>query len=194
MVDSSLGMSARQQKAAAAICLFAVFFVTCGLSWLFVAIVLGPVTGDQPPGRWLLLLIHNSMVTVIGKSIPLILGIGAACLAQYNTKDWLFYSTICLCATGVVLSLLCAIALVDPAVASEIYLNSPIEGLAAEEPYNDAIAAFFVPLGLWLVGTLSVQLRIKLGSKDAVTAATPTGSFPPESASNVKAPAQGENK
>ena len=193
MAVPTLGMTPRQQSAAAAVCLFVVMIVVLGLAWLMGALATGHLTGEQAPGRWLLLIMDNSALSVAGKSIPLILGIGSGFLAQSKIRDSIFFAIVALCLFGVLMALVSIVLLADPSIATEMFNNSPLESLATSEAYNAAVTRFFVPLTAWLVGTLAIQLGIKLTpGDDAPQVATPPPASPAPSPTPPSLPGNGD--
>jgi hypothetical protein len=122
------------------------------------------------PGNGLLLLMANQDIAALaGKSIPFVLGFCASCLATSKLRDWSFYVIIALCFISILMSLVFLFLLRDPALAHEMYDNSNIAAISSSAPYEAGLNNVFLPLTAWLIGTLAVQLGIKL-----TTASVPT--------------------
>ena len=178
MADPSVS-DVRKEKAAAAIGLACIVIVSAVLGWIGISALNGTLVGDAWPGRGLLLLMDNRSVPLLGKSIFFVIGFAAACLARSKSRDWLYYALIALCCVSALVSIVYLIVLGDPQLAGEMFNRSPVKALATYESYTGGLAYVFVPLSLWLIGMLSIQLGLKDSLDWVFPAGKPAGGQTP---------------
>jgi hypothetical protein len=155
-------------RSARILAVFTVSVVTAAtalLVWLIVGFALGTLDGYTWPARGLLLLME----------------LGAGVVARSRGRDALYYAVVAIGLVGIVLCIILLVLLHDRDVAHAIFDHSTIPTIITSKAYFDGLPRVFVPLGLWLIGTVSTQLGLSDANEQEQPAPTPTPTPAPTS-------------
>lgn len=143
------------------------------LAWMTIGWATGTLTGERWPARGLLLLMDYSPDKLVGKSFLYLVTLGAGYFGRSDVNKPVFYTTMAIGVTAILLCILLAVVLRDPDVARPIFNYSPVDSITTMEAYTAGLALVFAPLGAWLAGTLASVLG-QSGETPAAPAPPPT--------------------
>ncbi|MES2022602.1 MAG: hypothetical protein V4460_15005 [Pseudomonadota bacterium] len=171
-------------RSARILAVFTVSVVTAAtalLVWLIVGFALGTLDGYTWPARGLLLLMDYRPTELLSKGLLFLLALGAGVVARSRGRDALYYAVVAIGLVGIVLCIILLVLLHDRDVAHAIFDHSTIPTIITSKAYFDGLPRVFVPLGLWLIGTVSTQLGLSDANEQEQPAPTPTPTPAPTS-------------
>jgi hypothetical protein len=171
-------------RSARILAVFTVSVVTAAtalLVWLTIGFARGTLDGYTWPARGLLLLMDYRPTELLSKGLLFLLALGAGVVARSRGRDALYYAVVAIGLVGIVLCIILLVLLHDRDVAHAIFDHSTIPTIITSKAYFDGLPRVFVPLGLWLIGTVSTQLGLSDAKEQERPAPTPTPTPAPTS-------------